>query len=168
MRFALNDVKNLTDDRFVSGQNYVANEISKLGRGRLDDVMLATAFADISDPLRAAARELAVSLDDDILDRGRMGDSYRPHAFTMGRNDAPSAAAGEPAKGLARQRPKRCHCSRYCRAVLRCRSHRAIVVRDAQRREGSSALRHPRHAAPSRRHRPSSSRPIAGPHLTQM
>lgn len=73
MRFALNDVKNLTDDRFVSGQNYVANEISKLGRGRLDDVMLATAFADIIDPLRAAARELAVSLDDDILDRGRMG-----------------------------------------------------------------------------------------------
>jgi len=72
MRLVLSDFKRLTDDRFVSGQNYVAKEISKLGRRRLDDVMLGTAFADIIDPLLAAAQELGVSLDDDIFDRGRM------------------------------------------------------------------------------------------------
>lgn len=73
MRLVLGDMKSLTDDRFVSGQNHVAREIDNLDRGRLDDVMLGTAIADIIDPLRAAAQELGVSLDDDIFDRGRMG-----------------------------------------------------------------------------------------------
>lgn len=72
MRLVLGDVKSLTDERFVTGQNYVASEINKMGRHRLDDVMLGTAFADIIDPLIAATRELGVSLDDDIFDAGRM------------------------------------------------------------------------------------------------
>lgn len=72
IRLVLSDVKSVTDDTFVSGQEYVAARINELGRNRLDGVMLGTAFADIIDPLITAAQELGVSLGDDIFDAGRM------------------------------------------------------------------------------------------------
>jgi hypothetical protein len=71
-RVILNRVKGMTDARFVSGQEYVADELLKLGRHRLDDVMLATAIADIVQPLQVAATSLRVSLNDDIIEAGRM------------------------------------------------------------------------------------------------
>jgi hypothetical protein len=72
MRLVLGDIKSLTDDRFVNGQNDVATAIKKLGRNRLVDVMLGTAVADIIDPLIEAAEELGVSLDDDFFVADRM------------------------------------------------------------------------------------------------
>lgn len=67
-RVVLNNFKNLTDDRFVQGQQTVAENIVKLGRRRLEDVMLATALADIVDPLMSVAADLGVSFDE-IVDR---------------------------------------------------------------------------------------------------
>ncbi len=60
-RLRLHDHKNLTDDRFVQGQVAVAGWIGELGRHRLKDVMLATAFVDISEPLTLAATELGIT-----------------------------------------------------------------------------------------------------------
>ena len=60
-RLRLNDYKNLTDERFVEGQTAVAGWIEERGRHRLEDIMLATAFADISEPLALAAAELGVT-----------------------------------------------------------------------------------------------------------
>jgi hypothetical protein len=68
-RIKFSDLKSLTDDRFVAGQEEVGRVLQEMGRGRLDDVMLATAIADIIDPLLAAAHELGVTFDD-ILDVG--------------------------------------------------------------------------------------------------
>jgi hypothetical protein len=65
----------LTGNRFADGQRAVARWISKLGRHRLGDVMLATAFTDISDPLALAATELGIAAEQladnarDIIDQ---------------------------------------------------------------------------------------------------
>jgi hypothetical protein len=60
-RSALHDRKNLTDDRFVQGQMAAAAWIEELGHRRLGDIMLATAFTDISQPLALAAAELGIT-----------------------------------------------------------------------------------------------------------
>jgi hypothetical protein len=62
-RLGLHDHKNLTDDRFVQGQRAVAGWIEELGRHRLGDIMLATAFGDISEPLALAATELGITAE---------------------------------------------------------------------------------------------------------
>lgn len=62
-RVMLGNLKTLTDDRFVHGQEEVMRVLTGLGRHRLDAVMLATAIADIMDPLLQAANELAVPID---------------------------------------------------------------------------------------------------------
>jgi hypothetical protein len=62
-RLRLHDHKNLTDDRFVQGQRSVAGWIEELGRRRLEDIMLATAFADIGGPLARAATELGITAE---------------------------------------------------------------------------------------------------------
>lgn len=72
MKLVLREIKRVTDDAFVSGQEYVATLIDKLGPGRLDEVMLAATFADIIVPLKNAAHELGVSLEDDIFAPGKM------------------------------------------------------------------------------------------------
>ncbi|GCB01841.1 hypothetical protein NCCNTM_54750 [Mycolicibacterium sp. NCC-Tsukiji] len=59
----LRDHINLTGDRFVEGQQTIAAWIGELGRGRLKDVMLATAFVDISEPLSLAATVLGITAD---------------------------------------------------------------------------------------------------------
>lgn len=51
----------LTGNRFADGQRAVAEWIAELGRHRIDDIMLATAFADIGDPLALAATELGIA-----------------------------------------------------------------------------------------------------------
>lgn len=60
-RLRLHDYKNLTDDRFVEEQKAIADWIGELGRHRLEDVMLATAFIDISEPLALAATDLDIT-----------------------------------------------------------------------------------------------------------
>jgi hypothetical protein len=60
-RLRLHNHKNLADDRFVEGQEAVADWIGELGRHRLEDVMLATAFLDISEPLALAATGLGIT-----------------------------------------------------------------------------------------------------------
>lgn len=67
-RIVLNDMKNLTDDQFVDGQRNVADVLKSVGRGRLNDVMVATAVADIIDPLLRISSELGIAFDD-VLDR---------------------------------------------------------------------------------------------------
>ncbi|WP_417218581.1 hypothetical protein [Arthrobacter sp.] len=67
-RIVLNDMKHLTDDRFVDGQRNVADVLKSLGRGRLNDVMVATAIADIIDPLLRISGQLGVDFDE-IVDR---------------------------------------------------------------------------------------------------
>lgn len=71
-RVVLAGFKAMTDAKFVQGQNLVAAELKKLGRHRLDDVLLGTAVADIIVPLQEAARELGISLFAEVLDAGRM------------------------------------------------------------------------------------------------
>lgn len=71
-RIVLGDYKRSTDEQFVAGQNYVAAELKKLGRHRLDDVLLGTAIADIMSPLEEATRGFGVSLLTDLIDAGRM------------------------------------------------------------------------------------------------
>jgi hypothetical protein len=60
MRVVLHNIKNLTDDRFVQGQERVAHVIQRLGRHRLEDLMLFTAFEDISAPLTEAATRFGI------------------------------------------------------------------------------------------------------------
>lgn len=67
-RIVLNDMKNLTDDRFVDGQRKVADVLKIVGRGRINDVMVATATADIIDPLLRISGQLGIAFDD-IVDR---------------------------------------------------------------------------------------------------
>ena len=57
-RLRLHNHKHLTDDRFVREQRAVAAWIEELSRHRLGDLLLATAFVDISEPLALAATEL--------------------------------------------------------------------------------------------------------------
>lgn len=70
MRIVLNDVKSLTDERFVQGQRNVAEAITKFGRHRLEEVMIASTYADIMDPLVRAGIELGVGMDE-LLDNMR-------------------------------------------------------------------------------------------------
>lgn len=67
-RIVLNDIKNSTDNRFVDGQRNVADVLKSLGRGRLNDVMVATAIADIIGPLLRISEQLGVDFND-IIDR---------------------------------------------------------------------------------------------------
>jgi hypothetical protein len=67
-RIVLHNVKHLTDERFVDGQRSVAEALKKLGRGRLTDVMVATAVADIIDPLLRISSELGIAFNE-VLDR---------------------------------------------------------------------------------------------------
>lgn len=60
MRLSMNDFKNLTDDRFVQGQEEVAAAIKKHGRHRLEAIMLATAYTDIRLPVAEASYELGI------------------------------------------------------------------------------------------------------------
>jgi hypothetical protein len=63
MRLVFHDFKNLTDDRFVQGQKDVAAAVEEHGRHRLEEIMLATAYTDIREPLARATMELDVSPD---------------------------------------------------------------------------------------------------------
>jgi len=67
-RIVLNDMKNLTDGRFVDGQRSVTDALKDLGRGRLNDVLVATAVADIIDPVLQISGQLGIAFDD-VLDR---------------------------------------------------------------------------------------------------
>ena len=67
-RIVLNGMKNLTDDRFVDGQRNVADVLKSVRRGRLNDVMVATAITDIIDPLLRISGQLGVGFDE-IVDR---------------------------------------------------------------------------------------------------
>ncbi|WP_067097531.1 hypothetical protein [Mycobacterium sp. 852002-40037_SCH5390672] len=75
VRLHLDNHTVLTGNRFADGQRAVASWIVELGRHRLNDVMLATAFADISDPLALVATELGVAAEQladnaqDIIDQ---------------------------------------------------------------------------------------------------
>jgi hypothetical protein len=60
MRIAMHDVKNLTDDRFVQGQEEVATAVKQRGRHRLEDIMLATAYTDIRRPIAEASYSLGL------------------------------------------------------------------------------------------------------------
>ncbi|KPG85546.1 hypothetical protein AEQ27_05515 [Frigoribacterium sp. RIT-PI-h] len=70
MRLVLNDVKSLTDERFVQGQRNVAEAIANIGRHRLEEVMIASTYADIMDLLVRAGIELGVGMDK-LLDNMR-------------------------------------------------------------------------------------------------
>jgi hypothetical protein len=61
VRFRLHEYKNLTNERFVEGQRAVAAWVAENGRHRLEEIMLATAFVDISEPLALAAAELGIT-----------------------------------------------------------------------------------------------------------
>lgn len=63
MRLVLHDFKNLTDARFVQGQERVADFLQQVGRHRLEDLMLRTAFEDIRAPLREAATRVGVDAE---------------------------------------------------------------------------------------------------------
>jgi len=60
-RLRLNDYKNLTDERFVEGQTAVAVGSRSVVVTVSKTSCLATAFADISEPLALAAAELGVT-----------------------------------------------------------------------------------------------------------
>jgi hypothetical protein len=62
--------KSLTGERFVRGQVDVAEWIEKVGRHRLEDVMVATAYTDIREPLARSAMELGVTAEQ-LADRWR-------------------------------------------------------------------------------------------------
>lgn len=57
---AMRDLKRLTDDRFVRGQEQVAAAVKQHGRHRLEDIMLATAYTDIRMPVAVAANGLGL------------------------------------------------------------------------------------------------------------
>lgn len=61
MRIVFHDFKNLTDDRFVQGQQEVAEALKKHGRHRLADLMLATAYTDIRMPVAEASFRLGLN-----------------------------------------------------------------------------------------------------------
>jgi hypothetical protein len=50
----------LTDGKFVQGQNSVREQLTGLGRHRLADVMLGTAYADVLGPLVLSAVQLGI------------------------------------------------------------------------------------------------------------
>lgn len=70
VRLHLENHTALTGNRFADGQRAVATWISELGRHRLGDVMLATAFADISEPLAVAATQLGIA-SEQLADNAR-------------------------------------------------------------------------------------------------
>lgn len=70
MRIVLQDYKNLTDERFVPGQQEVAETLKKHGRHRLEEVMLATAYTDIRMLVAEASYRLR-------LDPEQVGDRWR-------------------------------------------------------------------------------------------
>jgi hypothetical protein len=70
VRLALHKHKSLTDERFVRGQVEVAEWIEKAGRHRLEDVMVATAYTDIREPLAPSAMELGITAEQ-LADRWR-------------------------------------------------------------------------------------------------
>jgi len=70
MRLVFHDFKNLTDDRFVRGQEDVTAAVKEHGRHRLQEIMLATAYSDIREPLARASMELGVTPD-------RIADNFR-------------------------------------------------------------------------------------------
>lgn len=70
MRLSMNDLKNLTDDRFVQGQEQVATAVKRHGRNRLEDIMLATAYTDIRRPIAEASYSLGLQPE-------QIGDNWR-------------------------------------------------------------------------------------------
>lgn len=70
MRLTMHDFKNLTDDRFVQGQEEVAAVVKQHGRRRLEDIMLATAYTDIRMPVAEASYRLG-------LEPEQVGDNWR-------------------------------------------------------------------------------------------
>lgn len=62
----------LTGDKFVEGQRVVRDKLSTLGRHHLQDLMIATAFMDIIDPIAQVADRLGIRLNE-VLDRDRDG-----------------------------------------------------------------------------------------------
>ncbi len=70
MRLTMHDFKNLTDDRFVHGQEEVATAVKQHGRHRLEEIMLATAYADIRMPIAEASYGLG-------LEPEQIGDNWR-------------------------------------------------------------------------------------------
>lgn len=68
-RMQLNDHTRLNGEKFVQGQNEVRDSLGKIGRRRLDDLMVATAMTDIMDLLIATSLRLGVDLDT-LLDGG--------------------------------------------------------------------------------------------------
>lgn len=63
MRRTMYDIKNVTDGCFVQGQKEVATAVKQLGRQRLEDIMLATAYGDIRMPVAEAAYGLGLEPD---------------------------------------------------------------------------------------------------------
>lgn len=70
MRLTMHDFKNLTDNRFVQGQEEVAAVVKQHGRQRLEDIMLATAYTDIRVPVAEASHRLG-------LEPEQVGDNWR-------------------------------------------------------------------------------------------
>ncbi len=70
MRIVFHDFKNLTDERFVHGQQDVAETLKKHGRHRLEDLMLATAYTDIRVPVAEASYRLRLNPE-------QVGDRWR-------------------------------------------------------------------------------------------
>jgi hypothetical protein len=59
-RLALSEHMRLTGSMFACGQQELRDRVAELGRGRLEDVMTATAIADIHGPLLAVCARLGV------------------------------------------------------------------------------------------------------------
>lgn len=70
MRLTMHAFKNLTDDRFVQGQEEVATAVKQHGRHRLEDIMLATAYTDIRTPIAEASYGLGLQPE-------QVGDNWR-------------------------------------------------------------------------------------------
>lgn len=62
-RVQIEQHKQVTDTRFVDGQNMVAEHLRTHGRQHLRTAMLGTAVADVMSPLIAASQRLGVDLD---------------------------------------------------------------------------------------------------------
>lgn len=70
IRSAMHEIKKVTDDRFVQGQEEVATAVKQHGRHRLEDIMLTTAYTDIRRPLAESSYGLG-------LDPEQVGGNWR-------------------------------------------------------------------------------------------
>ncbi len=71
-RVQIEQHKQLTDTKFVDGQNMVRDHLDTRGRQHLRTAMLGTAVADVMSPLIAAAERLGVDLDAMLGNRAQL------------------------------------------------------------------------------------------------